>query len=190
MISKATTLILSALLLSIFTLSLCAEQMQKPRLKLLREGTLIEAIEGKLVKEKNGIVVMVSNGYVNTGPLEDLTSVTDAWNIDLKAWNDDFYRNVCGGDLATAKNSIETVAASNCHLELTWLLIPGHNDDPSEIEGAAEWIREKTGENTTLHVSRYFPRYRMSVSATPVSAVNKAAELFRKQLNNVYTGNI
>ena len=143
-----------------------------------------------LVKEKNGIVIMVSNGYVNTGPLLDLISVTDAWNIDLKAWSNDFYRNICGGDLATVKNSIETVAASNCHLELTWLLIPGHNDDPEQITGAAKWIKEKTGENTTLHVSRYFPRYRMSVPATQVSALNKAVELFRKYLKNVYPGNV
>ncbi len=143
-----------------------------------------------LVRAQNGIVIMVSNGYVNKKPLQDLITVTDAWNIDLKAWSNDFYRKICGGDLDTVKNSIETVAASSCHLELTWLLIPGHNDDPDQITEAAKWIKEATGENTTLHVSRYFPRYRMSIHATPIPVLNNAVRLFRRYLKNVYPGNI
>jgi pyruvate formate lyase activating enzyme len=143
-----------------------------------------------LVQRNNGFVVMVSNGYVNPAPLRDLLRVTDAWNIDLKAWSDDFYRNICGGDLATVKNSIKMVAESNCHLELTWLLIPGHNDDPDLITEAAKWVKATAGENTPMHVSRYFPRYRMNNPQTPVPALNKAVNLFREHLKNVYTGNI
>ncbi len=143
-----------------------------------------------LVKAKDGFVVMVSNGYVNREPLKDLISVTDAWNIDLKGWSNDFYRKVCGGDLETVKNSIKMVAESNCHLELTWLLIPGHNDDPDQINEAARWIKETTGETTTLHVSRYFPRYKMIIPATPIPLLEKTVELFRKELKNVYAGNI
>ncbi len=143
-----------------------------------------------LVREKNGIVVMVSNGYVNQQPLKDLISVTDAWNIDLKAWSNDFYRKVCGGDLETVKNSIETVAASNCHLEITWLLIPGLNDDPEQITEAAKWIKKTTGKDTVLHVSRYFPMYRMTIPATPVSSIYSAVDLFKEHLSNVYPGNV
>lgn len=143
-----------------------------------------------LVKEKGGIVIMVSNGFVNPGPLQDMIGVTDAWNIDLKAWSDDFYKDVCGGDLKTVLKSIEIVAASNCHLELTWLLIPGLNDNPKQITQAAEWIRDVSGEHTPLHVSRYFPRYKMSSPATAVSSLNAAVELFRKHLKNVYPGNV
>ncbi len=143
-----------------------------------------------LVRKKNGIVIMVSNGYVNREPLRDLITVTDAWNIDLKAWSNEFYRKICGGDLRTVKNSIEMVAASDCHLELTWLLIPGHNDDPCQITDAAKWIKATTGENTPLHVSRYFPMYRMNIPATPVPLVNRTVELFREYLKNVYSGNV
>jgi pyruvate formate lyase activating enzyme len=143
-----------------------------------------------LVRAKGGIAVMVSNGYVNQEPLKDLVSVTDAWNIDLKAWNDSFYRDICGGDVETVKASIKTVAESSCHLELTWLLIPGLNDHPAYITEAAEWIKSITGENTILHVSRYFPMYRMTVPATPVPAVHSAVKLFREHLKNVYPGNI
>ena len=143
-----------------------------------------------LVRKQGGIVVMVSNGYVNRKPLQNLIGVTDAWNIDLKGWSNDFYRDICGGDLKTVLDSIETVAASPCHLELTWLLIPGINDNPKEITEAAEWIRSVSGENTPLHVSRYFPRYKMNIPATPFSSLNAAVELFRKHLTNVYPGNI
>lgn len=143
-----------------------------------------------LVKKKNGIVVMVSNGYVNPKPLKELISVTDAWNIDLKAFTNTFYRNICGGDLETVKNSIKIVADSNCHLELTWLLIPGLNDDFTQIEEASRWIKNETGEKTTLHVSRYFPMHKMNIPATPVELVKETANQFRKYLKNVYTGNI
>ena len=143
-----------------------------------------------LVKAENGIVVMVSNGYVNPKPLKELIAVTDAWNIDLKAFNNNFYKNTCGGDLDTVKNSIKLVADSSCHLELTWLLIPGLNDNPTEITEAAKWIKNETGENTTLHVSRYFPMYLMDIPATPVQSVKDSVQLFRKFLKNVYAGNI
>ncbi len=143
-----------------------------------------------LVRDKNGIVVMISNGYVNEKPLRDLIAVTDGWNIDLKAWSNSFYKKICGGDLDTVKNSIKIVASSNCFLELTWLLIPGLNDDPSQIKEAAQWIKTTTGVDTPLHVSRYFPSYKMNIPATPVSFVYKTVELFRKQLKNVYPGNI
>ncbi len=122
--------------------------------------------------------------------MKNLISVTDAWNIDLKAFNNNFYKNTCGGDLETVKNSIKLVADSSCHLELTWLLIPGLNDDPEEITEAAKWIKNETGENTTLHVSRYFPMYLMDIPATPVQSVISTVQLFRKFLKNVYAGNI
>ncbi len=143
-----------------------------------------------LVRGKGGFVVMVSNGFVNREPLLDLIGVTDAWNIDLKAWSSEFYRDVCGGDLKTVLKSIETVAASQCHLELTWLLVPGLNDHPKQIEEAAKWIKDTSGENTPLHVSRYFPHYKMAIPATSLSSLNAAVKLFRKHLTNVYPGNV
>jgi len=143
-----------------------------------------------LVKDMGGFVVMVSNGYVNEQPLRDLVSVTDAWNIDLKAWSNEFYRSICGGDLDTVLHSIKVVAESSCHLELTWLLIPGMNDSTEQINEAAKWIKNTTGENTTLHVSRYFPMYKMTIPATPVAAVYEAVNLFKVHLKNVYPGNV
>ncbi len=143
-----------------------------------------------LVRERGGFAVMVSNGYVNPGPLKDLIGVTDAWNIDLKAFREQFYRDVCEGHLETVKNSIAIIADSGCHLELTWLLIPGFNDHPEEIEEAGRWIAKTCGGDTPLHLSRYFPTYRMDAPPTPLPLLHQTAELFRKHLTDVIPGNV
>jgi pyruvate formate lyase activating enzyme len=143
-----------------------------------------------LVGSLGGYSVMVSNGYVNPGPLRELIRVTDAWNVDLKAFTEDFYRDVCGGDLETVKNSIAILADSRCHLELTWLLIPGLNDSMEEITRAARWIAETAGRSTPLHVSRYFPVYRMDVPATTMENLRRAVSVFERYLTDVIPGNV
>lgn len=142
------------------------------------------------VRKRGGIAVMVSNGYVNESPLRDLIRVTDAWNIDLKAFTGKFYKDLCGGDLETVKRSISILARSGCHLELTWLLIPGHNDDPEQVLRAAAWIAETAGPDTPLHLSRYFPTYRMNVPATPLQLLHDTAGIFREHLSDVILGNV
>jgi pyruvate formate lyase activating enzyme len=143
-----------------------------------------------LVRERGGSVVMVSNGYVNPGPLEALLEVTDAWNVDIKAWSDDFYRERCDGRRDAVLRSIEIIAGSGRHLELTFLVIPGYNDDPAEWAEMASWIRETCGADTPVHVSRYFPRYRLQAPPTPAGTIREAVELFSRQLNFVYPGNL
>ncbi len=143
-----------------------------------------------LVRARGGFNVMVSNGFVNPDPLRDMLAVTDAWNVDLKAWRGDFYRRNCNGAIEPVLNTLKTVAASGVHLEITFLLIPFENDREADWVQAAEWIAGNCGSETPLHVSRYFPRYRMAHPATPVEDVLKAAAVFRKHLDNVFTGNV
>ncbi len=142
------------------------------------------------VRERGGIAVMVSNGYVNPGPLADLIGVTDAWNIDLKSYSDRFYRDICGGDLETVKKSIAMVAESHCHLELTWLLIPGYNDGEEEVLEAAKWVADTCGRKTPFHLSRYFPCYRMNAPATGMELLKRTAGLFGRHLDDVILGNV
>ncbi len=143
-----------------------------------------------LIRKRGGAVVMVSNGYVNRRPLEALTGLVDAWNVDLKAWSPAFYRERCEGERDVVLRSIETIAASDCHLEITFLVIPGYNDDPSEWKEMAVWIRDACGRDTPLHISRYFPRYRLRAEATPVSTIKEATDLFSGYLSYVYPGNV
>lgn len=133
--------------------------------------------------------VLVSNGYVNEGPLSRLLPLIDAANIDLKGFTEDFYRWV-GGDLATVKRTIEMMAATpTCHLEVTTLVIPGKNDSSEEIAAAAQWLAS-LDETIVYHITRFFPCHCcQDRPATPVRTVYTLADVARQCLPNVYTGN-
>lgn len=143
-----------------------------------------------LVRAMGGFTVMVSNGFVNPGPLRDLLTVSDAWNVDLKAWRGDFYRRNCNGSIEPVLETLRAIAASGVHLEVTYLLIPGENDRETDWAGAAEWIATNCGAETPFHVSRYFPSYRMTRPATQAEEVKRAAAVFRRHLGNVFVGNV
>ncbi len=143
-----------------------------------------------LVREKGGAVVMVSNGEINLDPLLQLTEITDAWNVDLKSWTDDFYKRHCGGDRNTVLQTIKTLAGSSCHLEITFLIIPKENDNPVEWKEMAQWISGECGADTVLHISRYFPRYKLRQQPTLIETLLKAREVFSEKLNHVYIGNV
>jgi len=143
-----------------------------------------------LIRQRGGSVVMVSNGEINPDPLGKLIEVTDAWNVDLKSWSEEFYRKHCNGDRDTVLKTIETLARSSCHLEITFLIIPEENDDPSEWKKMAKWISDICGTDTILHLSRYFPRYKLLQKPTPVDTLLNARDIFAEVLNYVYIGNV
>ncbi|HMM19644.1 MAG TPA: AmmeMemoRadiSam system radical SAM enzyme [Selenomonadales bacterium] len=131
--------------------------------------------------------VLVTNGSINPEPLAELLPLMDAFNIDVKAFNETFYREVCAGRLADVKRTV-ALAASAAHVEITCLLIPGLNDRPDELAAMAEWLAG-INQNIPLHVSRYFPSYRLSIPATPLSTLESAYRAARRHLPYVYVGN-
>jgi pyruvate formate lyase activating enzyme len=132
--------------------------------------------------------VLVTNGYLEAAPLKELLPYIDALNIDLKAFNNDFYRTVCGGSLNEVLRTVE-IAAAKCHVEITTLLVPTLNDDCREIKELAKWLKV-IDENIPLHFSRYFPQYKMPLPPTPLETLNQAAQIAREELKYVYLGNI
>lgn len=134
--------------------------------------------------------VVVSNGFINPAPLEKLLLHADAFNIDLKSFEDGFYRKVAGGALTPVLNTLKRIARSGRHLEITWLLIPGLNDSPDLFEKMTNWIAEEVGDQVPLHISRYFPAYQLDVPATPVAMMERFHELACRKLRWVYSGNI
>ncbi|MCK4537807.1 MAG: AmmeMemoRadiSam system radical SAM enzyme [Candidatus Krumholzibacteria bacterium] len=133
--------------------------------------------------------VLVTNGYLNDEPAERIVPMVDGFNIDMKSFNDDFYRKYCGGSLEPVKRFIE-IAADLAHVEVTTLLIPGLNDSPSEIEALARWLGG-ISKDIPLHLSRFFPRYRMKdIPPTPSSTLKDSWETARRFLDYVYIGNI
>ncbi|WP_319561321.1 AmmeMemoRadiSam system radical SAM enzyme [Marispirochaeta sp.] len=141
----------------------------------------------RLAREAGIANVIVTNGMLNPAPAEELFSVMDAANIDLKSYNPDYYRRELKGDLDAVKNAI-IFAANRCHLELTTLLVPGKNDDPEEIEGLLDFITD-VNKNIPLHLSRYFPNYKSNMPATTIESMDRITTRARQVLNYVYQGN-
>jgi pyruvate formate lyase activating enzyme len=141
------------------------------------------------IKEKGFYTVMVSNGYVNKDPLNEITGFIDAFNIDLKAFNESFYKKLTGADLESVKDTLKQIAKTGKHLEITTLIIPGRNDSGKEMEAEAEWISGEIGEETPLHLSRYFPMYKRDDPATPQATLSGLFEIASKHLKHVYMGN-
>lgn len=137
---------------------------------------------------RNGLKnVAVTNGMICEEPLKRLLPYFHAFNIDLKAFNEPFYKNA-GGDFETVKKSIEIVSKS-CHLEVTTLIIPGENDSEEEMDSMARWLSSVNPE-IPLHISRFFPRWKMADRPpTPVKTIYKLAETARKHLKTVFEGN-
>ncbi|MFN2337304.1 MAG: radical SAM protein, partial [Bacteroidales bacterium] len=134
--------------------------------------------------------VLVTNGYVNGDPLAELIKVIDAFNIDLKAFSNDFYRQYTGATLGPVLEAIKMVATSGRHLEITTLIIPGLNDSADEMRREAEWIALNAGRQVPLHLSRYFPMYRRSSPPTPAETILRLKEIANEYLDFVYLGNL
>ncbi len=147
------------------------------------------AKEGKKQGLKSAVV---SNGFINTGPLKDLCEVVDAVKIDLKSFRDDYYGKICGGNLAPVLQSLKTVKKSGVWLEIVYLVVPTLNDSMQEIKEMSEWIKKELGSDVPLHFSRFHPIYKLTnVPATPAETLIKACETARSAgLRYVYLGNL
>jgi pyruvate formate lyase activating enzyme len=140
-------------------------------------------------KRKGLRTVMVSNGFVNKEPLDEIISFTDAFNIDLKAFNEGFYKKLTGAELEPVKEALKQIGKSSRHLEITTLVIPGQNDDVKEMGMEAEWIAGELGKDVPLHLSRYFPMFKREDPATSNDSLRKLYEIASKHLSYVYLGN-
>lgn len=132
--------------------------------------------------------VLVTNGFIEKEPLLKLLPFTDALNIDLKAFNKNYYSTVCGGDLEKVKRTIK-IAAGLSHVEITTLLVTGLNDSEEEIRELTEWI-SSVDANIPLHLSRYFPAYKSDIPPTALNTILRAKKTAEKYLKYVYIGNV
>lgn len=144
----------------------------------------------KLLKEtdESKSVVLVTNGYISEEPLNDLLPYVDAMNIDLKSFTNRYYSDICGGSLSPVLKSIE-IAAKKCHVEITTLLVSGENDNLEEVEKIAQFL-SAIDKDIPLHLSRYFPRYKMKNPPTDVDIMYQAEAVAKKYLNRVGLGNV
>ena len=150
----------------------------------------------KLVASLGMKNVLVSNGTATLEVLEEILPFIDAMNIDLKGFTDEYYQNILGGNRRMVMEFIER-AVKDTHLELTTLIIPGENDSEEEMRELTAWVAEltdkagnKIGREIPLHISRFFPRFKMTDrAATNIENIYYLAEVAREKLRYVYTGN-
>lgn len=150
----------------------------------------------RLVHDRGMKNVLVTNGMASLDVLNELIPHIDAMNIDLKSFTDYFYDELILGNRKMVMNFIKE-AVKHCHVELTTLIIPRENDTVREMELLSSWIASledvyggKSGKDIPLHISRFFPRFNMTDrEPTSVDLVYKLADVARKELKNVFTGN-
>ena len=145
----------------------------------------------KLLREAGLKTVLVTNGCVNEEIAEAVLPWVDALNIDLKSFHAETYSKVLGGDLEAVKAFIEK-ASQTSHVELTTLVVPGMNDTEEEMRDLAAWVASlPDGEEISLHVTRFFPRYHMmDRGPTDPRTVLRLADIAKEYLRYVYPGNL
>jgi pyruvate formate lyase activating enzyme len=143
-------------------------------------------------REQGIATVAVTAGDIGAEARADLYAHIDAANIDLKGFNDTFYRTLSLARLAPVLETIEWTLGHGVWVELTTLLIPGHNDGDEEIGAESRWIVSRLGRDVPLHFSAFHPAYRMSdVPPTPLSTLQRARKIaLAEGLRYVYTGNL
>lgn len=132
--------------------------------------------------------ILVTNGHARKEAAREILDRTDAANVDLKAWNPDWYRTELGGDLETVKSFLE-IAAARTRLEVTTLVIPGRNDDDESMRGIAGFLAGLSPD-IPLHLSAYRPMYKYRLPPTPRETLERLAGIARERLRYVYLGNV
>ncbi len=136
--------------------------------------------------------VMVTAGYIEPEPLREICAVTDAANVDLKAFSDDFYQKICDARLAPVLKALTVYREEGVWLEVTNLIIPELNDAPAGIRKLCRWVHDNLGAETPLHFSRFYPMYKLAnLSPTPVATLTRARNIALDEgLKYPYVGNV
>jgi pyruvate formate lyase activating enzyme len=135
--------------------------------------------------------VFVTNGFMTPEALGEMVEWLDAANVDLKAWQDSFYRKVCKGRIEPVKDTIRRMHDAGIHVEVTTLLVTGQNDNPEDLRGIAEFLAAISAD-IPWHVSRYHPDFEMNEPPpTPAETMERALQIGRAAgLRFVYGGNV
>lgn len=139
--------------------------------------------------ERGLVNVLVTNGFINRAPLDDLLPHIDAMNIDLKSCRDDTYRRVQKGALADVQACIARAREAHCHVEVTTLVVTGLNDTLDELRDAVDFIAS-VDPSIPWHLSRYFPNYHYDREPTDVDFIMTVYREAKKKLPFVYVGNV
>ena len=146
----------------------------------------------KIAHEKGILNVFVTNGYMTSEAIEMISPYLDAANVDLKAFNEKFYKEICKAKIEHVKETLIQMKSLGIFIEVTTLLIPGLNDNRHELEMLAEFLVESLGPETPWHISGFYPTYKLlNRPSTPLETLIMAREIgIKTGLKYVYTGNV
>jgi pyruvate formate lyase activating enzyme len=146
----------------------------------------------RAAKKENLRSALVSCGFMNEDPLQEMCDVLDAIKIDLKGFSEDFYHKVCNAELKPVLRSIKQVSKSKAHLEIVNLVVPTLNDSDEMLNGLAKWIIAEVGPDVPIHFTRFHPDYRLlNLPPTPISTLQRAREIaMSKGIHYAFVGNV
>jgi len=146
----------------------------------------------KIAKEEGIKNVFVSNGYMTREMLDMMRDCLHGINVDLKAFSEEHYKKVYGAKLEGVLDSLRYIKKLGIWLEVTTLVIPGHNDSEQSFDDIAGFIKNELGPETPWHVTAFYPTYKlMDAPPTPASTLRRARNIgLGKGLRYVYEGNI
>jgi pyruvate formate lyase activating enzyme len=135
---------------------------------------------------------LISCGIMNEAPLAELCGALDAIKIDLKGYDEGFYRDVCGAELKAVLRSIRQIAASRAHLEIVNLVVPTLNDSERMLKGLIDWVLAEIGPDVPVHFTRFHPDYQLrNLPPTPISTLDRAREMaVDRGMHYAYIGNV
>lgn len=147
---------------------------------------------GVLAREKGLKNIFVSNGFESPEIIKDMSSWLDAANIDLKSWNEDYYKKVLKGGLEAVKETLKLMIAEGIWVEVTTLLIEGDNDSDKDLNEMAEFISSELGAHVPWHLSAFHPDYKMlDHHHTKLETLQRASKIAKNAgLHYVYMGNV
>ncbi len=146
----------------------------------------------RISRKKNIRSILISCGFMNKEPLDEMCSVLDAIKIDLKGFDKDFYRRVCNAELEPVLRSIKQVAKSGVHLEIVNLVVPTLNDSEKMLTELAEWVVGELGPDVPVHFTRFHPDYQMrNLPPTPTATLERAYEIAKTRgIRYPFVGNV
>jgi pyruvate formate lyase activating enzyme len=147
----------------------------------------------KACHERGIRTVAVTAGYVCPEPRAEFYAHMDAANVDLKAFTDDFYRRTCAGRLQPVLETLTYLKrATDVWLEVTNLVIPGHNDSDEALDRMTAWVVEHLGPDVPMHFTAFHPDFKMlDAAATPAASLRRARAIaLRNGVQHAYTGNV
>lgn len=146
----------------------------------------------KLAREAGLKNVLVSNGYINRGPLLQLAKYIDGANINLKSFDNNLYLTLNGGTLQPVLETFKTLHQEGVWFEMTTLVVPTYVDDFEMTKRMCAWILEELGPDYPLHFLRFFPQYKLTrLPPTPIETLEQLRDLALKEgIHYVYMGNV